>query len=82
MELKKFLDNLNHNLAPKFKFFKAEWPKGHDDDPVIVVVNLIRGNVVAHFKFANDLVYSVHADCSFDELCAILDEIKRLLDGE
>lgn len=79
MGIKVFLDKLNLKFDKKFKFFKAEYPKGHDDDPFVIVVDIRRGTVVAYFKFANDMVYGIHADCPFDDLVAITDEIKKVL---
>ena len=85
MELKTFIDSMNSSPKMKhrgFKFFKAEYPKGHDDDPLVIGINLNRGNVVVYFKFDNDMIYAIHVDCSFYELCDITDEINRLLKGE
>lgn len=79
MGIKEFLDKLNEKFHNKFKFFKAEYPKGYDDDPFIIVVDLKRGIILAYFKYYNDMVFGIHADCSFDDLVKITDEIRNIL---
>lgn len=81
MKTEDFLSKVNAQLGKRFKMVEAK-NAGEKGDPLIIVLNVNTGTIVAYFNFCDELVYGLHAEGSIYDLLQIMTVIKKVVDSE